>query len=83
MDYYGSGSKYGNSTTKSVHEKKQNLSISKVNEGKSVYLQIKFIEIWHQNWKSMSYKLNLSIQKRSLYSKKRTWAYWKGKLEER
>lgn len=45
MDYYGSGSKYGNSTTKSVHEKKQNLSISKVNEGKSVYFQIKFIEI--------------------------------------
>lgn len=44
-DYYGTGSRYGNSTSRSGHDKRQNMSLSKVSDAKSVNLIVKFIEI--------------------------------------
>lgn len=61
LDYYGTGSRYGNSTTRSVNDKKHNMSLSKVSEAKSVNFGLRSIENWHKNLKSMSYKLNLSL----------------------
>lgn len=44
LDYYGTGSRYGNSTTRSVNDKKQNMSLSKVSEAKSVNIGLRLIE---------------------------------------
>lgn len=37
-DYYATGSRYGNSTTRSVNDKRHNISLSKVSDAKSVNL---------------------------------------------
>lgn len=41
-DYYGTGSRYGNSTTRSVNDKRHNISLSKVSDAKSVNFSLRF-----------------------------------------
>ena len=82
-DYYGTGSRYGNSTTRSVNDKRHNISLSKVSDAKSVKFSLRLLENRHKNLKSMPYKFNLSLSKRSLLIKERIITGIKIKSEKR